>query len=195
MVATAAPFGMIPARRIGSGYNTQGFTRYKIASGYATNIFFGDVVKLVADGVVEKDVGTTTLTPVGVFLGCEYTGAGGLNYRLHGQLYPANTVDDNIIAYVLDDPDAEFLMQGDGSVPQTAVGANAAIVQTAGTVKFGKSKNALDVSSINTTSTLPLRITGFGLGTDGTSINEPGDSFTNVRVKFNNHQLRTLAGV
>lgn len=195
MVATAAPFGMVPARRLGSGYNTQGFTRYKIASGYATNIFFGDVVQLVADGVIEKDTGTTALTPIGVFLGCEYTGAGGLNYRLHGQYYPANTTDDNIIAYVLDDPDAEFIIQGDGSVPQTAVGANAAIVQTAGAVQFGRSKNSLDVSTIATTSTLPLRITGFDLGGDVNSINEPGDAFTNVRVKFNNHQLRTLTGV
>lgn len=194
MVATAAPFGMLPARRLGSAYNTQGFTRYQIASGYATNIFFGDVVQLVADGVIEKDTGTTSLTPVGVFLGCEYDGDAALNYRLHGQYYPANTTGVTY-AYVLDDPDAEFLIQGDGPVPQTAVGANAAIVQTAGNTAFGRSRNSLDVSTIATTSTLPLRITGFGLGGDGLSENTPGDAFTNVRVKFNNHQLRTLTGV
>jgi hypothetical protein len=70
MATTAAPYGMRPVSLIG-GQPFAGSTRQiKIASGYAANIFFGDVVKLVAAGVVEKDTGTTAATPVGIFMGC-----------------------------------------------------------------------------------------------------------------------------
>lgn len=191
MSATETPYGMVGLRRLGSTYNTQGLNAYKIASGYDTTIRFGDVVTNIADGTIEKDVGTATLTPLGIFLGVEFTGAGGLNYRLHSQEYPADTVDDNIIAYVLDDPDALFEIQADGTVGQNAVGANAAIVQTVTTNQFGKSRNALDQSTIATTSTLPLRIVGFVTRPSS----EIGDAFTDLIVKFNNHNLRTATGI
>lgn len=192
MASVASPYGMVGLRRLGSAYNTQGFSAYKIASGYDTVIRFGDVVENIADGTIEKDVGTTTLTPLGVFLGCEYTAdPDGLNYRLWSQSYPANVVDDNIVAYVLDDPDALFEIQADGTVDQTAVGANAAIVQTVTTNQFGKSRNALDQSSIATTDTLPLRIVGFVTRPSS----EIGDAFTDLIVKFNNHNLRTQTGI
>ena len=64
MAASAAPYGLRPINLIG-GRPFAGSTRQiKIASGYAVNIFHGDIVKLVAAGVVEKDAGTTTATPV-----------------------------------------------------------------------------------------------------------------------------------
>jgi hypothetical protein len=48
----------------------RGATRQmEIASGYATGIFYGDLVKRVTGGTIEKDTGTTTATPCGVFLG------------------------------------------------------------------------------------------------------------------------------
>ena len=65
----SAPYGLKPVNLIG-GQVYAGSTRLlKIASAYAANIFYGDVVKLVSTGTVEKDTGTTTGTPVGVFLG------------------------------------------------------------------------------------------------------------------------------
>lgn len=64
MASTAAAFGLKPVNLIG-GQPYAGSTRQiKIASGYSTNIFNGDVVKLVSAGTVEKDTGTTSLTPL-----------------------------------------------------------------------------------------------------------------------------------
>jgi hypothetical protein len=37
--------------------------------GYGTSIFYGDLVKRVTGGTIEKDTGTATATPCGVFLG------------------------------------------------------------------------------------------------------------------------------
>lgn len=191
MATTAAPFGMRPVQNLAARYNTQGFNTYNIASGYAVDIFFGDVVQLVTAGTIEKDTGTTTATPIGIFLGCEYT-TPDLNYRVWAQRWIANTVDSNARALVLDDPDAVFQMQADGAVAQTALGANAAIVQGTGSTVFGISRNSLDASSVATTATLPLRIVGFYQGPEST----PGDAFTDLLVKWNaGHQLTNTTGV
>ncbi len=68
-----APYGLKPVNLIG-GQVFAGSTRMmEIASGYATSIFYGDLVKRISDGTIEKDTGTTTATPVGIFLGVSFT--------------------------------------------------------------------------------------------------------------------------
>ena len=162
-----------------------------IASGYAADIFFGDAVKLVAAGTVEKDTGTTALTPVGIFMGCSYTDA-TLNYKVFKQSWPTGTVAADAVAYVCDDPDAVFQMQADDTIAQAGLGANYAIVQTGGSTTVGNSKNALDASTAATTNTLPLRVIGF---VDGPT-SAVGDTYTDVLVKWNaGHQYTNTTGV
>ncbi len=63
MAATATPMGAEPVGTLSASGSFSGKVRHiKIASGYAANIFYGDFVKMVAAGVVQKDTGTTTLT-------------------------------------------------------------------------------------------------------------------------------------
>lgn len=191
MASTAAPYGLVPVRKIGSDVNNGGFSTYQIASGYNTAIFFGDVVKLVASGTIEKDTGTATATPIGVFLGCEYVNSDG--QLIHSQMWPASTTStETIYARVLDDPDALFMIQADGTVAQADVGLNAGLVQTAGSTTVGKSKVALDQSTLATTNTLPLRVLAIHTGPE----NAAGDAFTDVIVKWNvGHQLVGTTGV
>lgn len=181
MPATAAPYGAKPVGTLsGSGSFTGKVRHIKIASGYNTAIFKGDFVKLVAAGTVEKDTGTTTATPIGIFMGCAYTDPTSNQYW-NSQYWPASTAASDAVAYVLDDPYVLFWMQADGTVAQADLGQNAAIVQTAGSTAVGTSKNALDQSSMNTTNTLPLRIVDFVDGPD----QAVGDAFTDVVCKFN----------
>ena len=73
MSATATPMGAEPVGGLSACGSFSGKVRHiKIASGYAANIFYGDFVKLVNTGTIEKDVGTSTATPVGIFMGCFY---------------------------------------------------------------------------------------------------------------------------
>ena len=131
MASTAAAFGLKPVNLIG-GQPYAGSTRQiKIASGYGTNIFNGDVVKLVTAGTVEKDTGTTSLTPIGVFVGCTFTDPNSEQLTFKSN-WPASTVASDAFAYVVDDPDVLFHIQADGSVAQTALGANFAVVQGSG---------------------------------------------------------------
>lgn len=162
----AGPYGFEPVNLIG-GRPFAGSTRmFPIANGYSTSIFNGDIVKLASDGTIQKDTGTSTATPVGIFLGCSYTNP-ATNQRLNYQYYAANTTSPfsnqgDIIAYVTDDPQLVFksavvsTTTNIGQVGQWAVGLNAAIVQNTGSTSTGDSANA--VNGFATTSTLPLRV-------------------------------------
>jgi hypothetical protein len=168
-----------------------------IDSGSATNIFFGDVVKLNSDGTLSKDTGTDAATPVGVFLGCSYTDPTfGKVFR---QYYPANTVASDIMAYVEDDFDALFKVAVVSTTTnisymnRTSVGNNAVLVQNAGNTTNGNSRVAVS-STTATTSTWPVRI--IDVVPETAYAGYPG-SYTEVIVKWNAgmHQYTNPTGV
>ena len=85
-----------------------------------------------------------------------------------------------------------FQIQANGPVTWADVGKNAALVQTAGSAAFGKSRNALNASSLDTTDTLPLRVVGLV----ESPTNASGDAYTDCLVVFNNtQQILTKLGV
>lgn len=206
MANTAAPYGLIPVNLTG-GQPFAGSTRMlPIVTNYATAIFFGDVVKCANTGYIEKDTGTTTLTPIGVFMGCSYMDPTyGLTFR---QYYAANTVpanSQNTIAYICDDPDAIFKIQGSASMTQTMLFNNAGVVQGSGSAISGNSAVSLNVSTVATTDSLPLRIVGWSggnasltqAGGSGQSCLAPGDSYPDVLVRWNfgMHRYQVATGV
>ena len=158
----SGPYGLIPVKLL-SGSPFVGVTRhFKIASGYATSIFYGDAVKLVTGGTVERDTFDAAMTPVGVFLGCTYTDP-NLKYKVFRQSYPASTVASDIEAYVVDATDILFkvavVSSGTtiGDLAQTDVGANVAGVDNTGDSTSGNSRSAISDTSA-TTNSLPFRI-------------------------------------
>lgn len=197
MASSAYPFGMVPVENLAAGYNTQGFETLNIADGYSTAIYFGDVVKKVTGGTIEKDTGTTSLTPIGVFVGCRYINS--IGYAVDSQYWPGITTGYTVYAKVVTDPNAVFAIQANGALTDGGSntgsevnGLNAAIVQTAGSATFGKSKNSLNGSSCSTTNTLPLRIVGLVEQPN----NEWTDTYANVLVKWNaGHQYVSTTGV
>ena len=192
MAASAAPYGAKPIGTLSaSGSFTGKVQHIKIASGYDTLISWGDFVKLVAAGTIEKDAGTTTATPVGVFMGCSYTDP-TTSQPTYAQMWTADVAASDAVAYVLTDPNVLFQMQGDGAITQAMLGSNFAIVVTAGSTTIGRSKNAVDQSTSAPTNTLPLRIIDFVDGPDSAV----GDAYTDVIMKFNaGHQYVNTTGV
>jgi hypothetical protein len=194
MASSATPMGAEPVGSLVScAYNAK-ITHYKIANNFGTAIFYGDFVKWADNNpntTIQKDTGTTSLTPIGVFLGCAYTDptTGQFTNSLH---YPASTAADDIVAYVASDPFLVMQMQSDESLSQDDLGKNVAVVQTAGSTSIGRSRNAIDGSTANTTNTLPLKIIDFVDGPDSAI----GDGFTDVLVMFNvGHQLLNTTGI
>jgi len=162
----SAPYGLKPINLIGGQVFAGATRQIKIASGYATNIFYGDVVRISSDGVIVKETGTTTVDAsgvVGVFLGCSYTNP-STKQPLQAQYWPASTVASDAVAYVADDPDQLFKVAAVSSgstvafYAQTVIGSNAPLVQNAGSTTTGDSTVALLGASTATTASLPLRI-------------------------------------
>ena len=194
MSSSATPMGARPCGTVvGSPYQGK-VTHYKIKNAYGSSIFFGDFVKWGDDNpntTIQKDTGTATLTPIGVFLGCAYTDPSTGQFTPN-QYFPASTAADDIVAYVATDPFVLMQMQSDESLGQDDLGKNCAVVQTAGSTAIGTSKNAVDGSTANTTATLPLKVVDFVDGPDS----EVGDSYTDVLVMFNvGHQLLNTTGI
>lgn len=114
------PYGLKPINETG-GLPYAGSTRMiPIASGYTTGVtggglFYGDPVKmtttgtLITSGLAYNAAAAETGGTLGIFLGCEYTPAGGPLYGKQRYQYWANgTVASDAVAYVCDDPNVVF---------------------------------------------------------------------------------------
>jgi hypothetical protein len=179
----SGPYGLVPINLIGGQVFASATRSIPIATNSSTVIYFGDIVKLNSSGTLDKDVGTSSATPVGVFLGCSYTDATfGKTFR---QYYPGTTNVTDVVAFVQDDPDALFKVAvvSTGTnisyVTRANVGENAVLVQTAGSTITGDSKVAVS-STTGTTSTWPIRIIDVIAETQSSA-----GSYTEVVVKWN----------
>ena len=187
MATTAAHYGLKAVNLVG-GQPYAGSTRLvKIASGYASNIFNGSVVSVVAAGTVEivNEVGTNASPfpagTLGVFVGCSYTDP-NTKQKLFSQYWPTGTVASDAVAYVIDDPDVVFQIQADDTLAQSALGINIPVVNpTAGSTTTGNSTMAADASAIDVTDTIAFKIVDFVVSTTSSV----GDAKTDVLVKFN----------
>jgi len=157
-------FGLRPLGKVGSNYNSDGGTQYKIASSTTDAIFQGDTVTFGANGgvstgfIVKHTPGNPNI--LGVFLGCQYTDP-TTNKTTFKNYYPGNIAADNIVAFVVDDPYAQFLVQASGIAGVTAIGQNADLVQTvAGNTSTGVSGLELATGTFAAASALNVKVLG-----------------------------------
>ena len=200
-----APYGLKPINLIGGQVFAGATRQLVITASYATSIYYGDALTIVSGGTVEKDSGTSTATPVGVFLGCQYISAttGQLTFS---QYYPASLAVKSgsvIQAFVADDPDQLFKVvlvagnteDGNGLTPaflgRTVIGTNAELVQNTGSTVTGDSRVGVYTDGNTGTASLPIRIIDVVPDTANTSGN-----FCELIVKFNapNVTGQTVAG-
>lgn len=164
----SAPYGLKPINLIG-GQVFAGSTRmYPIQYAYATSIFYGDFVKVVRGSVTRATIEDTTSSNAvtGVFLGCSYTNP-LTKQKQFAQYWPASTLAGDAVAYVADDPDTVFkaaVCSAGTTMASGAyalVGTNLAMINNAGDVSTGNSKNAVLAPDNTPASTiLPVRCVG-----------------------------------
>jgi hypothetical protein len=190
MATTAAPYGLKPVK-LATGTSYAGATsEYLIdPAGEGTNLFYGQVVHIGADGYIALSTATgadgttnalptgTTLTgSLGVFVGCEYINAQG--QVIHSQYYPSGTTGV-VKAYVVDDPNVLFQAQMDGAIDQSDIGANtffaAAQSTSTGSTQTGNSTSAVESTTVTTTAA--FRIVA--------AVSPLSDAYPDVLVKFN----------
>lgn len=185
----SAGYGLRAINELG-GLPYAGSTRQiPIASGYSSNLFYGDIVILSGGTIIANSytAASSPTTPIngtiGIFVGCEYSPASGPIYgKLRQQYWAANTVANDATAYVIDDPRTVFQVavgsqatsslsntsSGMGYMSQSFVGTNVyPLSGTAGNTSTGDS--ALVVSggvvtngtgNVRVTAAAPFRVVG-----------------------------------
>jgi len=202
MALTAAPYGLKPVKRSDGMPYAGATSQYLIdPAGEATNLFYGQVVIIGADGYIAlstatgadattNNLGGNGLGAIGVFVGCEYVNSSG--QLVQAQYYPTGTSNgDAIKAYVVDDPNVLFQVQADGAMDQSDIGANTffAAVQstTTGSTTTGNSTTAAESTTVTTAAA--FRIVS--------AVSPISDAFPDLLVKFNPaaHSMTNNVGI
>jgi len=197
MSATSAPFGLRPAfhpsgldraQALANGIQAVS-TSGNVSAGYATNILKGQPVKMDTGGyIVVAAAGDAFL---GAFAGVEWTDSTGR--RRVSNYWPANESFQvgSVVAYFYNDPNIVYEIQTDGTLTQTAIGAEADLSNTTnGSTTTGLSQCTLSISVVASPNTAQMRIVDIAPYPD----NAWGDNFVIVRATIAEYQFAGVAG-
>lgn len=178
MSATLQPFGLKPIRHLnGKFVPPPRAIPGGIASAYGTAIYSGDPVIMATTGVLQ--IGGSSGDLYGVFAGCAFTPS-NVGLFTPSMSWPASQAyisDNQMYAYVYEDPGIIYEIQCAGSLVQTSVGDQANVTNIA-TGNNGQSVVELSSSLAGAGSQAQFRIVGLSerIG------NAWGDAFTIVEV-------------
>ena len=189
---TNAPNGFQPVKKLDGSAWTGATNPYQIANTYATALFRGDPVTiLAADGTL--GVGVAGATCVGVFWGVKYTDSTGVvKFMNYWPGNPGVLTGSTVEALVIDDPNTVFSVQetsgtGTAGTPLALAdrGLNINFLYTAGSTSTGQSAVSINNATEADTNTLNCKI----LQLDPTPGNAVG-AYANWLVTLNNHFYR-----
>jgi len=181
-------FGLRPYRKLDGTPLVGAQNRYKIADGYATAIYQGDLVRPLTDGTVVRSVGNTSYAVVGVFNGCFYNDP-TTQKPTYSNYYPGGITptQGQITAFVVDDPDAVFLVNADAVFAQANLFTNYSLSVANGSTTTGISEMQLDVNVTGTAGTFAVQAIDISQDPEN---DDQTTSNANVLVRINNHFYR-----
>lgn len=191
MANTNSPFGFSQYSGNGSAPTYEQVAAI-IVSSSTTAVFSGDPVENDANGYVIRGTGTSTIA--GIFVGCQYLSV-SQKRTVWSNYWPGSDNSGNVTAYIVNDPNARWVAQSDATgLTQAAVNANIGYAIGTGNTANGLSGAYLDVSTINTTATLPFRVIGLVTNPPGTPGTEAG-AYNRAVVAFNSVATKQLTGI
>lgn len=203
MANTFAPFGFRPVSTSNGPINWRMSVR-RVAAGDTTAIYRGDAVVPVtgtANGYI-KQATAGAVALAGVFWGCQYLST-SQKRTVWSQYWPGSDATGDVIAYVVDDPNARFLVQTSGSsfqitgsvstftsspvgqLAQLNVGVGSSVTQQSG----------MYLDTVGTTATFPFQIVDMVVDPPGSNGADPTSNYNYVVVGFNNEMLRSNGAV
>lgn len=202
MANTFAPFGFRPVSTSNGPMNWRISAR-RVASS-AGAIYRGDAVvpdTSAANGYIVQAT-ASTVPLAGIFWGCQYLSTSQKRV-IWSQYWPGSDATGDVIAYVIDDPNARFLVQTSGSsfqitgTPTTftssPVGQLAQLNVGSGSTTTQQSGMYLD--TVGTTATFPFQIVDMVLDPPGSNGSDATSNYNYVVVGFNNEMLRSNGAV
>ena len=191
MANVSEKFGLRPYRKLDGTPLVGAQNRYTIASGYATAIYQGDLVEPLTSGNIQKHGANTSDAVVGVFNGCFYTDP-TTQKPTFKNFYPGGIAASDITAFVIDDPDAVFLIDADEAFTRADLYKNYSVTNTTGVTATGISKAQLDVSVSGVTATFAIQAIDISQDPDNS---DTSNANANVLVRINNHFYRSGTGI
>ena len=209
MANVQGPFGFV---QVGTASGPPNFARagsaspYRIKSGFVTAIYFGDAVRMWISGDdssgaagyitpwVVGDGGSATKILVGIFLGCNYYST-SQKKTVWNNYYPGSDATGDVTAYVCDDPQSQWKVQGGAAaLGYATIGQTIDIASTpTGNTTTGIS--GMSVVTPTTTVTHPFKIVDLVTSPPGANGADITTAYNNVIVAFNNQQYKALLGV
>lgn len=180
MSATSQPFGLR------ASYHPSGVVRpaqYTILTGYASNIFQNQPVKIVPSSTGEGTIAAAAVGDrfIGTFQGVEWTDTDGR--RRVSNKWTASTAGTDIVCYVTLDPAIVYEIQSNAALAITDIGKQYDFTAASGSTVVGLSTQMLDVASAAANASLQL--VGITAGSD----NAWGDTYVIAQVRISEHQM------
>jgi len=197
MANTFAPFGFQQYSGNGSAPTYELVTGL-IAYGNSTAIFSGDPIVQLSSGYLAQASSNSAAQGVaGIFVSCKYLSVS--QKRTTWQSYwPGSDAASDVTAYYINDPNAQFKVQAGNSTSPIAIGNlgnNIGFGVGTGNTSTGQSGAYVDVTTINTTNTLPFRIVSLITNPPGVNGTDSTTAYNYVVVAFNNVSTKQLTGI
>ena len=200
MANTNAPFGFQEYYGGAGGAPTFAQSTRRVAATDTTAIYFGDPVMPVistANGyITQASPGTTALA--GIFVGCKYLST-SQKRTVWTPYWPGSDATGDVEAYVIDDPNARFVVQGNSTTfnitgslttyTSSPVGQYAQFAIGSGNTASGRSGAYLN--TLGTTITYPFIVVDIITSPPGAPGADPTSAYNWVVVGFNNQIART----
>jgi hypothetical protein len=202
MANISAPFGLRQFTGTGSAPTYEQVTFGNGGIDFnAAAIFYGDPVQRAGsgDGTIIPSTTATAVATCGVFQGCKYLST-SQKRTVWSNYWPgtdvASTAQSSIEAYVVNDPNAQFVVQSDATgATQAQMGANVNHNMGTGTTANGLSGAFITPgTTAAVTATLPWRMVRLLLDPPGSPGTQAG-AFNYVVVAFNNTETRVTLSV
>ena len=191
MANVVEKFGLRPYRKLDGTPLVGAQNRYTIASNHTTAIFQGDLVIPLTAGNIDRHTANNSAAVIGVFNGCFYTDP-TTQKPTFSNSYPGAIVASDITAFVVDDPDAVFLMDADAAFTRADLYQNYSVTTGSGNTTTGISEVQLDVSVSGTNASFVIQAIDISQDPDNSDTTTAN---ANVLVRINKHFYRNGTGV
>ena len=191
MANVSEKFGLRPYRKLDGTPLVGAQNRYTIASNHSTAIFQGDLVIPLTAGTIDRHTANNSTAVLGVFNGCFYTDPTTQKPTFRNS-YPGAIVASDITAFVVDDPDAVFLMDADATFAQADLFRNYSVTTGSGNTTTGISEVQLDVSVSGTNASFIIQAIDISQDPDNS---DTGSANANILVRINKHFYRSGTGI
>ena len=191
MANVVEKYGLRPYRKLDGTPLVGAQNRYTIASNHTTAIFQGDLVIPLTAGNIDRHTANNSAAVIGVFNGCFYTDPTTSKPTFRNS-YPGSIVASDITAFVVDDPDAVFLLDADAAFTRADLYQNYSVTTGSGNTTTGISEVQLDVSVSGTNASFVIQAIDISQDPDNSDTTTAN---ANVLVRINKHFYRNGTGV